>query len=208
MTGEAMIAFLQGVLTAKFPDRLEMDVNGVGYEVFVSQRTLQDSPAPGQNLLLKTYLHVREDVLQLFGFLKDSEKQAFLLSLSVSGVGPKAALSILSTFAPETYYQAILRNDLAMLKSIPGIGQKTAQHIILELKEKVSKLAGGGILSSEESAFQGESKNISEALQAMLALGYTPVESRRAVLAAVQGLGDKSTVEDILRAGLKSISAP
>ena len=92
-----MIAFLQGVLTAKHPDRVEMDVNGVGYEVFVSHKTLQTTPAVGQTVLLKTYLNVREDALQLYGFLKDVEKQAFLLGLSVSGVGPKAAMNILST---------------------------------------------------------------------------------------------------------------
>ena len=98
-----MIAFLQGVLTEKFSDRVELDVNGMGYEVFVSQKTLQSLPAAGKNVLLKTYLHVREDLLQLFGFLKESEKQAFLLALSVSGIGPRAAMNILSAFAPEAF---------------------------------------------------------------------------------------------------------
>jgi holliday junction DNA helicase RuvA len=200
-----MIASLQGVLTAKFPDRVEVDVNGVGYEVFVSQKTLQAAPPTGKTLLLKTYLHVREDVLQLFGFLKDSEKQSFLLALSVSGVGPKAAMSILSTHSPEAFYQAVLRNDLTTLKAIPGIGQKTAQHLVLELKDKVTKLVGGGVLA-EEGIFGAESKNIADAIQAMLALGYSAVESRRAVLTAAQSMGEKSTVEEILRSSLKSIA--
>jgi holliday junction DNA helicase RuvA len=200
-----MIAFLQGVLTAKFPDRLEVDVEGVGYEVFVSQKTLQAAPPAGQSVLLKTYLHVREDALQLFGFLKDSEKQAFTLALSVSGVGPKAAMNVLSTYAPEVFYQAILHNDLAALRSIPGIGQKTAQHLVLELKDKVAKLVGGGFLP-EETALTGESKNISDALQAMMSLGYSAGEARRAVLTAAQSLGDKSTVEEILRSSLKSVA--
>jgi Holliday junction DNA helicase RuvA len=202
-----VIAFLQGVLTEKFPDRVELDVNGVGYEVYVSQKTLQSLPPAGKNVLLKTYLHVREDLLQLFGFLKDSERQAFLLALSVSGIGPRAAMNILSAFAPEAFYQAILRNDLLALKSIPGIGQKTAQHVVLELKDKVTKLTGGGVLS-EDSAFNVETKNISDAVQAMMALGYSVAESRRAVLAAVQAVGDKSTVEEILRSSLKSIAVP
>ncbi len=201
-----MISFLQGVLTAKFPDRVELDVNGVGYEVFVSQKTLQAAPPIGKNLLLKTYLHVREDVLQLFGFLKDSEKQEFLLALSVSGVGPKAAMNVLSTFTPEAFYQAVLHNDLNALRSIPGIGQKTAQHLVLELRDKVTKLTGAGILEGE-SAFNVESKNISDAIQAMLSLGYSAPESRRSVLNAVQSLGEKSTVEEILKSSLKSISA-
>ncbi len=202
-----MIAFLQGVLTAKFPDRIELDVNGVGYEIFVSQKTLQVVPPAGKNVLLKTYLHVREDVLQLFGFLKDSERQAFLMGLSVSGVGPKAAMNILSTFTPDVFYQAVLHNDLTALRSIPGIGQKTAQHLVLELRDKVTKLVGGGMLS-EESAFNVESKNISDSIQAMMTLGYSVAESRRAVLTAVQSLGDKSTVEEILKSSLKSIAAP
>ena len=202
-----MIAFLQGVLAAKFPDRVELDVNGVGYEVYVSQKTLQAIPPVGHNLLLKTYQHVREDVLQLFGFLKESEKQEFLLALSVSGVGPKAAMNVLSTLAPEAFYQAVLHNDLTALRSIPGIGQKTAQHLVLELKDKVTKLTGGGVIEGE-SAFNVESKNISDALQAMISLGYTPAESRRLVLNAVQSLGDKSTVEEILKSSLKSIAAP
>jgi len=202
-----LIAFLQGVLTAKFPDRVEVDVNGVGYELFVSQKTLQSVPPIGKTVLLKTYLHVREDLLQLFGFLRDVEKQAFLLGLSVSGVGPKAAMNILSTFTPDAFYQAILRNDLPLLKSIPGIGQKTAQHLVLELKDKVTKLVGGGVLT-DESGFNVESKSISDALQAMMALGYSAVESRRAVLTAAQTLGEKTTVEEILRTSLKSIAVP
>jgi len=201
-----MIAFLQGVLAAKHPDRLELDVNGVGYEVFVSQKTLQAIPPTGKTVLLKTYLNVREDALQLYGFMKDAEKQAFLLGLSVSGVGPKAAMNILSTFSPEAFYQAILKNDLMTLRSIPGIGQKTAQHLVLELRDKVTKLAGGGVLEEEGGPLGGETKNIGDAIQAMMALGYSAMESRRAVLSAVQSLGDKSTVEEILRTSLKSVA--
>jgi Holliday junction DNA helicase RuvA len=201
-----MIAFLQGVMTAKHPDRLEIDVNGVGYEVTVSQRTLQGLPPVGKTVLLKTYLHVREDLMQLFGFIKESEKQAFLLALSVSGVGPKAAMNILSTHSPEAFYEAVLRNDLVTLKSIPGIGQKTAQHLVLELKDKVTKLVGGAALS-EESVLGAETRSIGDAIQAMMALGYSAAESRRAVLTAAQALGEKSTVEDILKSSLKSVAA-
>ena len=191
-------------MTAKLPDRVELDVNGVGYEVLVSQKTLQAVPAVGKSVLLKTYLYVREDIQQLFGFLKDSEKQAFLMALSVSGVGPKAAMNVLSTYAPEAFFQAISRNDLAGLKSIPGIGQKTAQHLVLELKDKVTKLAGAGVFS-DEGVLGSESKVISDALQAMMTLGYSAVESRRAVLSAAQTMGEKVTVEEILRASLKSV---
>lgn len=197
-----MIAFLQGVLTAKHPDRVELDVNGVGYEVFVSQRTLQGLPGAGKGVLLKTYLHVREDVMQLFGFPQDMEKQAFLLALSVSGVGPKAALGLLSALDPASFFQCILHNDLNRLKSVPGIGQKTAQHLVLELRDKVAKLTGGGTIGEGE-AFNVETKAIAEAVQGMMALGYSVAESRRAVLTAVQSLGENSTVEELLKASLK-----
>ncbi len=203
-----MIAFLQGVLTGKFPDRVELDVNGVGYEVFVSPKTLHAVPAVGQNVLLKTYLHVREDLFQLYGFLKDAEKQAFLLALTVSGVGPKAAMNILSTLAPEVFYQAVLHNDITALRSVPGIGQKTAQHLVLELKDKVAKLAGPGGETGEEGVFNAETKTIADSVQALMSLGYSAAESRRAVLSAVQGVGPKSTVEEVLRSSLKSIAAP
>ncbi len=198
-----MIAFLQGVLTSKSPDRVEVDVDGVGYELTVSQKTFQSLPAAGQTVLLKTYLHVREDILQLYGFQKDSEKQAFLLLNSVSGIGPKAALNILSAFTPDQLYRALVNEDLAALRSAPGVGQKTAQHMILELRDKVTKLSSEGVIV-EEASLGGETKNLTDAIQAMLALGYSATESRRAVLTAVQSLGKNPTVEEILRMSLKS----
>jgi Holliday junction DNA helicase RuvA len=200
-----VISFLQGVLTAKYHDRVEVDVDGVGYEAFVSQKTLQDAPAVGQAVLIKTYLHVREDVLQLFGFLRDQEKQAFLLLISVSGIGPKAALNVLSAFSAESLYQCILHNDLTSLKSAPGIGQKTAQHMVLELRDKVSKLVGAGAVPEME-GLTAETKNLSDSVQALMGLGYSAAESRRAALTAAQTLGEKPTVEDILRLSLKSMS--
>jgi len=201
-----LIAFLQGILSLKSPERVEVDVDGVGYELTVSQKTFQDLPAAGQTVLLKTYLHVREDALQLYGFKRDSEKQAFLLLNSVSGIGPKAALNILSAFTPEELYRALVQEDLAALRSAPGIGQKTAQHMILELRDKVAKLSGEGALASE-AALGGDTKNLGDALQAMLALGYSAPEARRAVLTAVQALGPKPSVEEILTMSLKSAAS-
>jgi holliday junction DNA helicase RuvA len=200
-----VIAFLQGVLAAKTAETVELDVNGVGYELVVSRKTFQTLPGIGQTVLLKTYLHVREDILQLYGFHKDAEKQAFLLLISVSGIGPKAAMNILSSFAPENLYQLILQNDITSLRSAPGVGQKTAQHMVLELKDKVTKLVGSGVFVEDE-ALGVETKNLSDAIQAMMALGYSPVESRRAVLTAVQSVGTQSTVEELLRFSLKSVA--
>ena len=201
-----MISFLQGILASRHADRVEVDVNGVGYEAFVTQRTLQALPPLGQAVTLKTYLHVREDLQQLFGFINDGEKQAFLLALSVTGIGPKAALNLLSALSSEAFYDAILHNDLTILKSVPGVGSKTAQHLVLELKDKVAKLAGGSPFTAEAPLGQ-DAKNLSDAVQALVSLGYTPAQSRRVVLDAAQAMGPKSTVEDLLRAGLKSIAS-
>ncbi len=201
-----MISFLQGILASRQSDRVEVDVNGVGYEAFVSQRTLQALPPVGQAVTLKTYFHVREDIQQLYGFLNDSEKQAFLLALSVSGVGPKASLNLLSALSPEAFFDAILHNDLLALKSVTGIGPKTAQHLVLELKDKVAKLAGGSPFRAD-APLGPEAKNLSDAVLALVSLGYTPAQSRKVVLEAAQALGPKSTVEELLRAGLKSIAS-
>ncbi len=199
-----MIAFLQGTLVSKLADRVEMDVHGVGYEVLVSKRTLQDLPPTGRALLLKTYLHVREDIQQLYGFLKDSERQAFLLLLSVSGIGPKVALGVLSALTPEELYRAVLQNDLQALRSVPGVGAKTAQHVVFEIKDKVARIAGsegeGGI------PLPASSRTVSDVLLALTALGYSETEARRAVGTAVQALGEKTTVEELLKVSLKSMN--
>ncbi|HET9869746.1 MAG TPA: Holliday junction branch migration protein RuvA [bacterium] len=200
-----MISFLQGILASKSPERVEVDVNGVGYELAVSQKTYQSLPAPGQTLLLKAYLHVREDVMQLYGFAGDAEKQAFLLLISVSGVGPKAALGILSSFTPEQLFRAVAQGVVPALRTAPGVGQKTAQHLVLELREKVTKLSGAGVFSGEEPVGAG-AQNLGDAIQAMLALGYSAAEARRAVLTAAQSLGRDPGVEDILKLSLKTVA--
>ncbi len=204
-----MIAFLQGILSVKLADRVEVDVHGVGYEVFIPKRSLSDLPPVGRPVNLKTHLHVREDAQQLYGFLKDSERQAFLLLLSVSGVGPKAALGVLSALSADELYRAVLQDDLAALKAVPGVGVKTAQHIVLEIKEKVARLAREGAIEAgavSAGSLPG-SRAVGDALQAFLALGYSDTEARRATASAVEVLGDKATVEEILKVGLKSMSA-
>jgi Holliday junction DNA helicase RuvA len=204
-----MIAFLQGILTSKLADRVEIDVHGIGYEVFIPRRSLSDLPPTGRTVTLKTHLHVREDVQQLYGFLRDAERQAFLLLLSVSGVGPKAAMGILSALSAEEVYRAVLQDDHAVLRSVPGVGPKTAQHIVLEIKEKVVRLVREGIVeaSAVPAAARPVTRALSDALQAFLALGYSDTEARRAVAAATESLGEKATVEEILKVGLKSMGA-
>lgn len=204
-----MIAFLQGILSAKLADRVELDVHGVGYEVFVPRRSLGDLPPVGRPVTLKTHLHVREDAQHLYGFLTDPERQAFLLLLSVSGVGPKAAMGLLSTLTAGEIYRAVLQEDHAALKAVPGVGAKTAQHIVLEIREKVARLVKDGTVEAGPlpSALPAGSREVADALQAFLALGYSDAEARRAVSAAAGVLGPKATVEEILKVGLKSMGA-
>ncbi len=200
-----VISSLQGILLSKGADRVEVDVNGVGYEASVTARTLHALPSPGQPVTLKTYLHVREDALQLFGFPDEAEKKAFLMLLSVSGVGPKVALSLLNAFTPGGLWSALGRGDSASLRAVSGVGQKTAQHLVVELRDKAAKLVGPEAVSGAASGEGPEGKVFQDVLAALLALGYGATEARRAVLTAFQALGPDATVEDLLRHALKSL---
>lgn len=198
-----MIASLRGTLAAKYPDRVEVDVDGVGYEAFVTGRTLRELPSPGEPVVLKTYLHVREDALQLYAFPDATEKQAFQLLLSVSGVGPKVALSLLNQFDAPALFSALARGDASVFRTASGVGQKTAQHLVVELKDKAAKLSGP--MGEGETTLPEENRNAQDAVAALLVLGYGMAEARRAVSAAQRGLGPDASVEDILRTGLKSL---
>jgi holliday junction DNA helicase RuvA len=200
-----VISSLQGILLSKSADRVEVDVNGVGYEAYVTARTLNALPPPGRPVTLKTYLHVREDALQLFGFPEDAERRAFLMLLSVSGVGPKVALSLLNAFTPESLWSALGRGDSVSLKSVPGVGQKTAQHLVVELRDKAIKLVGPDAGAGIDPGTGIEGRAFQDLLGALLTLGYGASDARRAALVSYQALGPDATVEDLLRHSLKSL---
>lgn len=199
-----MIASLQGILSAKYVDRVEVDVQGVGYEAFVTARTLRDLPSPGNEVSLKTHLYVREDALHLYGFPDQAEKQAFQLLLSVSGVGPRVALSLLNQFDAPSLYAALARGDSAVFRSVSGVGQKTAQHLVVELRDKAVKLAGPSPEGSL-SGVVGETRAVQDAIAALVVLGYGSAEARRAVQTALQTIGMDATVEEVIRNSLKSL---
>jgi len=169
----------------------------VGYEALVTARTLLGLPEPGRSVSLKTYLHVREDALQLFGFADAQERHAFLALLTVSGVGPKVAQSLVNAFTPEELWATLARGDAASLKAVSGVGQKTAQHLVVELKEKAAKLTVPGVAGV--TAFGGESKAFQDAVAALVSLGYGATEARRTALSAGEALGPDAKVEDLLR---------
>jgi Holliday junction DNA helicase RuvA len=196
-----VIGFLKGRLAAKFPPFLMIDVNGVGYELEAPMSTFYTLPAAGEAAALFTHLVVREDAHVLFGFGTEAERRLFRALLKISGVGPKIALGILSGASVDDFLRTIQAEDVAMLTRIPGIGRKTAERIIIEMRDGVQKLAMPAAGSDGPAGFGATASPQSEAFGALLALGYKPPEATRLLKAAEEpGL---STTE-LIRRALKS----
>jgi Holliday junction DNA helicase RuvA len=196
-----MIAYLEGIFKGNFDDHVIVDVNGIGYKVFVPTNIFTQLPSFNEEIKLFTHLHIREDAHTLYGFLTTDEKNLFELVLSVSGVGPKVALNIMSTLGVNTFVSAILKNDLAVLTSVPNVGSKLAHRLVLELKDKIAKvfsfISGDGIKPVESLS----DKVLRDALDALVALGYNQREAKTS-LAQVQKEEDDS-VEVVLKKALK-----
>ncbi len=201
-----MIAYLRGVVAAVTQTQVVLEVNGVGFRAFVSSRDASRMPARGEEAVLHTYLSVREDAMQLFGFLDEDDLEMYRLLQTVSGVGPKAGLGILSALTADELRFAVLSDDVKTISKAPGIGGKTAKKLILELKDKLSledafekKLA-----HSEEPAGAADDAK-SEAVQALVALGYSGSDA----LKAVRGVGasEDMDTETILKLALREISS-
>ncbi len=196
-----MIAQLAGALAYKSPDHLVVDVQGVGYQVYVSLNSFYRLPEPGQRVQLLIHTHVREDALQLYGFADREEKELFQLLLGVSGIGPRLALNILSGTPAQELQSALEAGDVARLVAIPGIGRKTAERLVLELRDKVKLLKGARQGENGQRATGFES----EAISALVNLGYRRSEAERAVKAAcAAGAAD---LETVIRSALKRVGA-
>ena len=197
-----MYAYLKGVVADKGANELVLDVGGVGYLLSCSMTTLQETPSIGETMKAYTYFSVREDAMELFGFATPEEKSMFLRLLSVSGVGPKLALSILGAMPLRDLTLAIVTGDAAALSRAPGVGKKTAQRIALELKEKVteSDLEAAPAAASLPPA---QDDAAAEALAALQALGYTPAEAARAV-SLVRGQSDSAN--ELVRLALRGMA--
>lgn len=178
-----MFAYIKGTLEYKDNDYLVIEVNGVGYKIFTSLATIETSGKIGDEIKLYTYLHVREDVMCIYGFITRDELNMFELLITVSGVGPKAALSLLSSISPSRFALAIVTDDIQTLTKAQGIGKKTAQRMILELKDKIKKeqLSQSKGPNIDEIDLQNNSSRLSEAVSALMVLGYSGVEASRAV---------------------------
>ncbi len=184
-----MIAGLDGILEAQCSDFIVVKVNGVSFKVFVPTSTLAVAGSPGDRVRLRTHLQVREDNLSLYGFATAEELDVFELAITVSGVGPRVAMSLLSVLNPAQLVEAISTENIEALTRVPGVGKKTAGHLIFELKDKLSKRGIAGPASSLSSAD-------SEAIAALRSLGYTSNEAA-AALASVPGNKNLSLEEKV-----------
>ncbi|MBO7334322.1 MAG: Holliday junction branch migration protein RuvA [Lachnospiraceae bacterium] len=197
-----MIGYLRGELAENRPGQIVIDVNGVGYEVIVSDKTRENLPAIGNPVKVYTFLSVREDGVSLYGFERKDEQDMFYKLISVSGVGPKGALSILSVFDVPDLKYAILNADGTKISKAPTIGKKTAERIIIDLKDKIDKSEILGIVPEETAdtniKLAGEAK---DAVDALISLGYDRKASEKAVI-AVEGY-DKLESGDILKKALQ-----
>ncbi len=200
-----MIASLTGRLAFKAPTHLVLDVQGVGYEVFIPLSSYYGLPNLSENTSLSVHTHVREDAIQLFGFLTSQEKEAFVLLTSVSGVGPKLALSVLSALPVSDLVSAIQSENVEKLTTVPGIGNKSASRLVLELKDKVGKLHPGP-LSANDSPRQGQDVTFDDALSALMNMGYRPQDAKDA-LKQVKKFNPASIVlKDMIRESLKELA--
>jgi len=206
-----MIAHLSGTLLSKEPNAVILDVGGVGYEVTIPISTFYDLEDAGSNVKLRIYTHVREDALQLYGFKTLRERELFMRLISVSGIGPRLGITLLSGMTADEMIASIRTNNLARLTLIPGVGRKTAERLVMELRDKVASLSSPE-LEEELGAARGAGAPVatgdalhSDVLSALLNLGYQRGSAEKAVTSALDEGGDVS-VESILRRSLRKLA--
>jgi Holliday junction DNA helicase RuvA len=198
-----MITFLQGILVEALPTQVVVEVAGVGYEVLIPLSSYDRLPPAGREVRLLTHLSVREDAHVLYGFMTAGERDLFrLLIQTVSGIGPKLALNVLSGMNPTAFRGAVATGDVRALSQISGVGRKTAERIVVELKDKVGA-AGAWEAGSEARALAPADRAVNDAVLALVALGRKQPEAFEAVRGALAVLGPEATVEQLVRASLK-----
>jgi len=199
-----MINFLQGVIVEKSPTKLIIDVNGIGYEVNITLPCYEHLGSVGEETTIITYLHVREDILQLFGFKSIDERELFLQLITAPGIGPRKAQVILSSVSVEYLQQYIIEEDLSALTSLSGVGKKTAQRLILDLKDKVKtsakirdQLPTSGMELSERERI------IDEAVTALISLGFAKNNAQTAIYKVVQQSKQQLILEELIKQALR-----
>jgi Holliday junction DNA helicase RuvA len=198
-----MISHLSGTLVQAWPTQVVIETNGVGYEVMIPLSSFDRLPKPPAPIKILTHLVVREDAHQLFGFLTAEERDLFRMLINkVSGIGPKTALDVLSGITVADFKSAVVHNDAARLSKIKGIGKKTAERIILELKDKIG-IAGVWEAASEKGRLSAQDQFVNDAVLALISLGYKQAEAFKSVLAVLEKAGKDTPVETLVREALR-----
>tara|TARA_Y100000589_G_scaffold166085_1_gene158046 strand:- start:1282 stop:1884 length:603 start_codon:yes stop_codon:yes gene_type:complete len=197
-----MIAFLKGILIEALPTQVVIDVNGVGYEVLIPLSSFEKLPQPGGELTLLTHLAIRDDAHILYGFSTETERDLFRqLIRHVNGIGPKIALNVLSGTTPTSFRAAVSNGDVKALSGISGVGKKTAERIVVELKDKLGDPELGELNGVKSASI--ENQKISDAVAALEALGSKPKDAQEAIRMAITMLGPDKPVDELVRAALK-----
>jgi Holliday junction DNA helicase RuvA len=199
-----LYAYIKGVLGFKSNDFVVIEAGGIGYKIYTALSTIGSIGALGDEAKIFTHLYVREDVMTLYGFLTQDELSMFELLLSVSGVGPKAAISLISTVPSPNFCLAVVTDDVKTLTRAQGVGNKVAQRIILELRDKIKKEQLVAVNEGKASniAVNNENSRISEAVSALMVLGYSPIEANRAILNVYS---EDMELEAVIKAALKGL---
>lgn len=198
-----MITFLHGKLVEALPTQIIVDVHGVGYELLIPLSSYDKLPQPGHEIKVLTHLAVREDAHTLYGFMTGAERDLFrLLINTVSGIGPKIALNVLSGISVTAFRGAVANGDIKALSQISGVGKKTAERIVVELRDKIGA-AGAWEAASAQRALSPEDQRLNDAVLALIALGFKQVEAHDAVRTAQGTLGPTATLEELVRACLR-----
>lgn len=202
-----MIAYLSGKILEKQTNTVIVDVGGVGYEVFIPLSTFYELGETGSDVQLRIYTNVREDAIQLFGFKTEREKEIYLRLISVQGVGAKSGITMLSGMSADEIVMAIRTENLAKLTAIPGVGKKTAERLVVELRDKIGELASGSSAGSSMTAVVGIGQDdvFDDALSALVNLGYQKNAAEKALQQAKQD-GTEASVQKLLRAALQRLA--
>lgn len=198
-----MFAYIKGILEEKMNNCVVVETAGIGYKIFMSEMSISNLGEIGEKVKVYTHYHVREDDISLYGFLTNEELKMFELLISVSGVGAKSAITMLSNITPSEFALCIINNDITKLTKVPGIGKKSAQRIVLELTDKLNAMQTVSAISEEVKETQEANGEISEAISALQILGYNKKEIEKSLEKFDY---KKMSIEDIIRSGLKYLA--
>lgn len=200
-----MITFVEGTLEEVLPNMIVINAGGIGYQILIPLSSYNKLPAPGSRLRMLTHHHVREDAQTLYGFSSTGERDLFrLLMAHVSGVGPKLAMAVLSGMSVDEFKSAVVTSDIAAISRISGVGKKTAERVVLELKDKLG-VAAEWEAASRENAPSGIERHLHDAVLALISLGYKQADAHKAVKAVLPKLPTGSSVEEVVREALKNL---